>query len=116
MLEACCLAWGVHLGTLHFDRSTNYNEFNLGLYVRSGRWATGAYWNSHRKPSAYIAYAFPLSQRWSLHAGFVSGYNKTVMPVAALSYSLDGGLGVSLIPSSPKGGSGGVHLSYEFHR
>lgn len=116
MLDLAAVAIGVHIGTWHFDRKTDYNEVNLGAYVRMDRWQVGAYNNSHRKLSVYGAYAIPIAQRLSLHIGAASGYGHSVVPLLTLTYSFDAGPRVALIPSSPKGGSGGVHLAYELSR
>jgi hypothetical protein len=114
VIGLCCIALGMHIGTVHLNRNRDYNERNLGLYVRAERWQWGGYHNSHRKFSAYSTYAIPLTQRIEAHAGIASGYNSTVVPVLVFTYRLDNGLRIGLIPSSPKGGSGGVHIAYEF--
>jgi hypothetical protein len=115
LIESLCgAAFGVHLLTFHFDRNRDYNEVNLGAYVRAERWQAGGYYNSHRKFSAYSTYAYALTERIEAHAGIASGYNSTVVPVLVFTYRLDSGFRIGLIPSSPKGGSGGIHLAYEW--
>lgn len=113
MLEACCLAWGIHIGTLHVGARQKTNDFNPGLYMRSGRWQAGAYWNSERRGSLYVAYHFPLSQRVSLSTGLVTGYARsTVSPAVVLTYSFDNGVRLVGIPPTPKT-AGGLHLAYQ---
>lgn len=114
-LTATAVAIGVHLGTYHFDRSQEWNELNLGLYGRVERWQAGFYNNSHGKLSVYGTYAVPLAKRLDMSIGLASGYNKSVVPVFVLTYSFDAGPRTGLIPSSPKGGSGGIHLAHEFN-
>lgn len=108
------LALGIHLATYHFDRAREYNEFNPGLYARADRWQAGFYHNSHKKLSVYGTYAIPLAKRTDLAIGLATGYNKHVVPVVVLSYNFDAGPRIGLIPSSPKGGSGGIHAAWEF--
>jgi hypothetical protein len=116
MITLCCIALGMHIGTYHFDRGRNYREFNPGAYVRVDRWQAGAYNNSHGKLSVYGTYAVPLAKRIDLAIGAATGYNGSIVPVVVLTYSFDAGPRLGLIPSSPKGGSGGVHLAHEFNR
>lgn len=115
MLDLASIAIGVHIATYHFDRSQRLNDFNPGAYVRMDRWQVGAYWNSNRRPSAYVSYAFPLTQRLALGVGLVTGYEhvKPVAPAVVLSYSFDNGLRLVGIPATPKN-SGGLHVAYEF--
>jgi hypothetical protein len=114
MLTLCCIALGMHIGTFHFERSRGYREINPGLYLRADRWQAGFYSNSHGKFSAYSTYAYALTERIEAHAGLATGYNSTVVPVLVFTYRLDSGLRIGLIPSSPKGGSGGIHFAYQW--
>jgi hypothetical protein len=114
VIDFGAIAVGVHFATYHFDRGRGYREVNPGVYARADRWQAGFYSNSHGKFSAYSTYAVPLTQRIEAHAGIASGYNSTVVPVLVFTYRLDNGLRIGLIPSSPKGGSGGIHFAYQF--
>jgi hypothetical protein len=127
MILECCIAVGVHIATYHFDRRSGYNEFNPGAYVRVDRWQLGAYRNSNStriladnadaaKYSVYGTYSFALLQRTTLDVGVATGYNKAVVPVAVITYNFDAGPRAGLIPSSPKGGSGGVHVAHEWRQ
>ena len=115
MIDLCCIALGVHLATYHFDRSRDLNEFNPGIYARADRWQAGVYRNSYRKPSLYVSYAFPLTERVAVHVGAVTGYRHvgTIAPALMLSYSFDNGVRAFGFPTTPKS-SGGVHAAYEF--
>lgn len=116
MLDLCCIALGLHIGTWHTDRDRGLRDFNPGIYARVDRWQFGLYHNSQRAQSLYASYAFPLSRRWAIHVGAVTGYDHArIAPAVVLSYSFDGGVRLVGIPSTPKN-SGGVHLAYEFHQ
>lgn len=120
MIDLCCIAIGLHIGTWHVARIEEENkslrDFNPGVYARIDRWQAGAYHNSQRKPSVYVSYAFPLSQRWAVNVGLVTGYSHaTVSPALALSYSFDNGVRLVGFPRTPKS-SGGIHVAYELTR
>jgi hypothetical protein len=114
VIDFGAIAIGMHIGTIHLNRNRDYNERNLGVYARAERWQVGGYHNSHRKFSAYSAYAYAMTDRVEAHVGLATGYNSTVVPVLVFTYRLDNGLRIGLIPSSPKGGSGGIHFAYQW--
>lgn len=116
VLDLAAIALGVHIGTYHFDRDAQLNDFNPGIFARADRWQAGVYHNSIRRTSVYVSYAFPLTERVALHVGAVTGYrHMPVAPAVILSYSFDGGLRLAGFPSTPKS-SGGIHAAYEFNR
>lgn len=120
MLDLCCIALGLHIATIHAwrieEEGKSLRDFNPGIYARVDRWQAGAYHNSQRKPSVYVSYAFPLSERWSFSVGAVTGYSHAkVAPALVFSYSFDNGIRLVGFPRTPKN-SGGVHLAYEFHK
>lgn len=112
MLCSSIIAIGLHLGTYHFDRNRDYQEFNPGTYVRCEDVTAGVYFNSERKTSAWIGVerkTGPID--WTL--GVVFGYTRSpVLPLVVPSYKV-GSTRVSLLLPLEKGG-GGFHVSYEF--
>jgi hypothetical protein len=116
LLTGCCNAatFGLHLGTYHFERQYNFNEFNPGVYVEHNKIVTGAYLNSLQKVSIYSGYKLEIS-KIDVILGAVTGYGG-IKPMVVPSYKFDNGVRVSLIPKSPgvKNSSGGFHVSYEF--
>jgi hypothetical protein len=109
---ATAVAVGVHIGTYHFE-SHGYNDFNPGVYVRVDNVQVGTYYNSHRRGSVYLAYSINITDNVDVLVGGVTGYNKTATPLVTVAYKFTNGLRIGLIPSSPKGGSGGLHVAYE---
>ena len=74
-----------HLGT-----DKDYNENNTGIgYITPENILMGAYINSLKKPSAYVAKKFetdpymmgPVAIRGGLLGGAVTGYNKSLLPL-----------------------------------
>jgi hypothetical protein len=67
-------AVALHLGTFHAS-SENLNSFNPGIAVRTqcGIQA-GIYYNSYRKPSAYVAYVHDFKGPFWIAGGVVTGY------------------------------------------
>jgi hypothetical protein len=106
---------GVHLGTYHFDRNRGYNEFNPGVYVRDESWTAGAYHNSERSNSAYLAYRAATFGPVSVHVGAVTGYKRSpVSPMVVAEYAVSERMRLVWIPPSPDGNKGGLHLAAEF--
>jgi hypothetical protein len=116
VIGLCCIALGMHIGTWHMKQDHGLRDFNPGIFARADRWQIGAYHNSERRTSAYVSYAFPLTQRLALNVGLVTGYSRaTIAPAVVLSYGFDNGLRLVGIPHTPKS-SGGLHAAYEFQR
>jgi hypothetical protein len=105
---------GIHLGTYHVERDRGYNEWNPGIYVRGGDWTAGAYRNSERGNSAYVAYKALALGRASLHVGAVTGYKRGPGPLAVVEFAVGDNLKLIWIPPAPQAGKGGVHFAYEF--
>jgi hypothetical protein len=107
---------GLHLSSVHFPVHAQ-NNVNLGIYARVDGWQVGAYYNSIRRPTVYLAHTWEWGP-WSLAAGLGSGYQEkngngfsrgALTPFAAPSYLFDNGFRVTVLP----GNSTVVHLSYE---
>jgi hypothetical protein len=82
----------VHGVSRHFhDNGENNLNFGVG-YGFDSRVVMGAYHNSRRRLSAYAGYHIPVyewrSVEFGLFLGAVTGYDRTVMPVAALTASI----------------------------
>lgn len=110
------LALGYHLATAHAavaEVRNRINEFNPGAYVQCDSLAAGAYMNTWGRLSVYGAKVVPLAPRTGLVLGAVTGYSRTLTPMAMLTYRLADGTRLSFIPSTPAA-LGGVHLSREF--
>lgn len=101
------------LGSHHFDRDRDYNEFNYGIgYERTlspeWRFAGGVYKNSYYRTSWYAVWVREMWTYGSWKAGTafggVSGYTHgRVDPVAAPIIAWEGkDFGVNLFPVSPK--------------
>jgi hypothetical protein len=75
----------------------------------------GAYYNSYRKPSAYVGYRWPrVVGPVDITLVAVTGYPKAPVLLAPVpSIKLESGLRVSFVPS-PKRLVSVVHLSWEF--
>lgn len=106
------LILGLHLATYHFDRTHDFNEANFGGYVECEQVVGGAYYNSYRRVSPYLAY------RWSFGpvdvvTGAVGGYEHPIMPLVVPSIRLWDHWRVSLLPPVKQSEKGGVHLSWE---
>lgn len=115
MITITALAIGLHLGTYHFDRAAGYNEVNPGVYLRGESFTVGAYRNSERANSAYVAYRALAVGPASLHVGAVTGYKRApVAPLAVAEFAVSKHARVVLIPPSPQGDKGGVHFALEF--
>lgn len=115
MITCTALAIGLHIGTYHFDRSKDYNEFNPGIYAVCDGWTAGAYYNSERKASIYAGRTFErVLGPIDITLGAVAGYRRAPLaPMVVPSYKIDGGPRMSLLLPLEKGG-GGLHLSWEF--
>jgi hypothetical protein len=90
----------LHLGSYHTNRTyefgtdtRSYNNENPGLaYRRSDGWAVGAYWNSYKKTTVYIAKEMMFTEHFGIEVGVGTGYrivsNKVVMPIGAFVYKI----------------------------
>lgn len=86
---------GIHLTSVHYAMPENssqgdYNNVNPGIYAR---WESGlilgAYYNSNRATSIYVAKAFDLPiRKTEIIVGGITGYSrKPILPLIAVSYS-----------------------------
>lgn len=72
-----------HLGFTH-----DYNAVHphIGTYI-SDSWLVGAYYNSERRVSAYIANEIDLSNSFKVEIGLVTGYSTSpLQPMVKLNY------------------------------
>lgn len=114
MSICAAIAIGMHLGTYHFDRERQYQEFNPGVYVVCDGWTAGAYRNSQNRNSAYIGKTFEhVLGPVDVTIGGVVGYTRApVVPMLVPSIKI-GHARASLLLPVEKGG-GGIHVSWEF--
>lgn len=116
-------AYGIHIGSHHFP-AYQYNNFNPGLYVRMKSGLTaGAYYNSERRPSAYLGYTHEWG-RFAVTVGAVSGYtlgrgNPRIYPMIVPSVKLGTVENVTfrlaVMPQVSKNmGATALHLMAEF--
>lgn len=114
MITCDVIAIGLHIGTYHFDRTSDYNEVNLGAYAECDHYTTGIYRNSLRKPSVYAGYTFDrVLGPVDVTVGAVSGYPRaTLMPLVVPSIKFNSARLSLLLPTNKSGK--GVHLSWEF--
>jgi len=112
--ELCAsLVLGLHLGTWH--AAPGFNGVNPGGQVRCDNLVAGAYYNSYRKPSAYLGYNWPrVVGPVDLTIVAATGYPKAPVLLALVpSIKLESGLRVSFVPS-PNRLVSVIHLSWEF--
>lgn len=118
MICATALAIGLHLGTYHFDRDREYNNFNPGVYAMCDGWTAGYYRNSFHRNTVYAGYTVGRGV-FALTVAAATGYRRGVkvggeyvsaMVVPSVK------LGAARIGVVPPVGrvDGGVHLSLEF--
>jgi hypothetical protein len=111
MSTCLALAIGMHIATAHHNEG-KLNGINPGAYVHCDYVVAGAYINSLRSPSMYVAATYPLAYRIEAVVGLVSGYSKHVSPMAMLSIRMSDNYRVSFIPTVPNA-RGGLHISKE---
>ena len=77
----------IHGPSYHFH--SGHNNQNYGLGYRSGRWLVGGYYNSEYEPSVYVGHRLPLTDRFGLIVGLVTGYQACVVcPATLLTYRI----------------------------
>jgi hypothetical protein len=80
MAQPFGMTLGAHLYSLHAPQLQQRNA-NVGVYLRSGDWTTGAYRNSLGRLSLYATHAWPLAGPVELHVGLVTGYQRVQVTV-----------------------------------
>jgi len=129
MIAEICLGLtlGVNVGTYHFERQSEHNNINPGLYVScqvspKGSVVLGGYKNSQYNQSYHIGYKYQLWQEGShgldLTTGVVTGYTYAkIVPVLLPGYTFKTSgpatIRISFIPPIAKKVDGGMHLSFE---
>jgi len=106
---ACVL--GLHVGTYHFDREKERNEFNPGAMAMCSGYTAGAYLNSLNKPSLYAGYTLEHGP-FGITAGAVTGYGH-LAPMVTASVRMGYGFRLAVFPPHNHK-SGGLHLIKEF--
>jgi len=87
---------GMHIGTVHIP-SYELNGFNPGVYVRTDKnFLAGAYYNSYRRPTVYVAWQSPELLRTSLVGGVATGYKQGEVLQIGMGLSALGGLSLRL--------------------
>ena len=110
-------AIGVHLGSYH-GGAAGMNNINPGVYYKADSGFTaGAYYNSHRRPSAYMGY----THEWGALAvtvGAITGYNRTALPMVVPSLRIvefhQVTARLAFVPKVRRDGASAVHLMVEF--
>ena len=107
-------AIGAHIASLHLP-ARNFNNVNPGLYVRHTPtgFTAGAYYNSVRKPSAYVGH----TSQWAgfdVTVGVVTGYERKVSPLLLVSREIGNGWRVGMAPPAGREGATLLHLMKDF--
>jgi hypothetical protein len=123
---------GVHVGSVHFPQQ-DFNNVNPGIYLAGsinnvpvlpdGRYVVGAYYNSIKRGSLYVAYVYPICDWADVTVGLITGYNregdvaKPVMPmvVPSVHFPIFGDFRgrVHFAPRFMKTGANAFHFSIE---
>ena len=85
---------GLHLVSAH--STENYNNENLGGYVKVDNIVVGSYYNSIRRQSSYAAYIWHIGPV-DLTTGLITGYKPEAVPLIAPSVAY-GGVRLTVIP------------------
>lgn len=88
---------GLHLVSAH--TTDNYNNDNLGGYVKVNDVVVGSYYNSVRRQSSYAAYIWHIGPV-DLATGLITGYRPEAVPLIAPSVALHG-MRLTVIPQVP---------------
>lgn len=89
MLDLLALTVGIHIGSYHWDNKPEYNNNNVGIYVRTkDGWHLGTYLNTFRKQTVYLGHGWELSQHVNVMVGGATGYKYPVTPFYMFSYEL----------------------------
>ena len=100
----------VHGPSYHFQGG--HNNQNYGLGYRSGNWIGGGYYNSEYKASVYGGYRVPLTERFGVILGLVTGYEAcSPCPAALLTYRIPVTKGVSVHLNAQPLGGGLINLT-----
>lgn len=88
---------GLHLASVHTE--DNYNNDNLGGYVKVGNIVVGSYYNSVRRQSTYAAYVWQMGPV-AIATGLITGYRNEAVPLIAPSVAYHG-VRLTVIPQVP---------------
>jgi len=119
--------FGVHVGSVHSNKNSNWNNSNPGVYAvwgvhdlstfADGNYVAGTYYNSIRKQSFYVGRLF----EWGnvgLIAGVVTGYSRPALPMVVPTVRLDltphWKARITVVPKVDKNGAAAVHFSFEY--
>ena len=88
--------------------------FTPGFYASGERFTVGVFRNSNRKLGTLVSYSVPITDKWEINSGLMTGYSYTYLyPFTSVSYKINNNLKVTFVP--PYGTDGGVFaFSVEF--
>ena len=67
----------------------DYNAIHPGAVVQCDRFIAGAYYNSEYNMSAFAGVEIPITNRFNIEAGLVTGYeDQAVLPSARFTYEV----------------------------
>lgn len=95
MFDFLAISIGLHIHSHHWREQPDYNNSNVGVYVRADNWQLGTYYNTYRKPTVYLGYAMKIAPHTDLLLGGATGYNYPVTPFYMVSFDVPLGKGFS---------------------
>lgn len=124
---------GMHMFSVHSNNrdpvaERPWNNANPGIYFRWSNIVAGTYYNSIRKESYYVGYAYPVFNNLDMVVGVVSGYNgigpggayraKAIMPmlVPSVHFPINGNLSarINLAIGIGKGSATAINFALEY--
>jgi len=113
-IALCIDTMGLNLATYHAKRDAGYEEFNPGVFARSGEWSAGVYRNSVGRWSIHVERTWPrVIGPIDVSVGIVTGYPMApVMPLVFPSMRIEN-VRVAYLPTFDKSG-GALHFATEF--
>lgn len=109
-----------HRGFRPFHEDVKYNNLNPGVYWRDDSGLTiGGYWNSYRKPTAYVGWTWETPRWHDLSAAatvvLATGYKDTLRPMILPSIAWDATKTVTpRLGFGPSKGGAIFHLTLEY--
>lgn len=86
LLESLALTIGIHIHSYHWANRPEYNNNNVGLYVRTKQWQLGTYLNTFEKQTVYLGYNIPIKRGLEFQVGGATGYKYKVTPFYMVNY------------------------------
>lgn len=77
LCSAAAITVGMHIGSYHTFKNSDYNNFNPGVYVAYNGYVAGTYKNSLDKQTVYAGKVFDITEncRYDVMVGAATGYN-----------------------------------------